>query len=109
MAKGLMLILTIIMLTASVSAQEKACPCEKPQVAKVLHGVRGPVGPAGPQGNPGIPGQVPQWYLYLGIAGVFFGLLGTGLAFGALVSRPNPQAVQPMNVFNNVPGPGGHP
>ena len=109
MTKALMVVLAIIMLTGSVSAQETPCACEVKQEAKVVRGARGPVGPAGPQGLPGKAAEVPEWYLWLSGAGLLFGLLGTGLAFGALVARPQPQAVQPVNVINNVPGPNGNP
>ncbi len=110
MAKVLVAVIVAVMLASAVSAQEKPNLCDPSQSVKVLKGARGPVGPAGPQGLPGAPAVVPEWYLWIGVAGVFFGLLGTGLAFGALVSRPYPPAVQPANVFNNVPaGPGGHP
>lgn len=107
MTKVLMVVFVTIMMTGLVSAQETLCPCDEKQEVKVVKGARGLAGPAGPQGLQGIPGQVPEWYLYLGITGVFFGLLGTGLALGALVARPTPPAVQPVNVIN-IPGPGGN-
>ncbi len=106
----LMTVVMIVMLTGWVSAQEVTAPCEPSHKAQVTRGARGPVGPAGPQGLPGTPAQIPSWYLAVGVAGMFFGLLGTGLAFGAMVARPYPpQATQPVNVFNNIPGPGGNP
>ncbi len=108
MTKALMVILAVIMLTGSVSAQETPCACDKKREVKILRGVRGLVGPAGPQGLPGVPAEIPTWYLWIGASGMFFGLLGTGLAFGALVARPHPQAGQPVNVINNIPGPNGN-
>lgn len=103
MLKYILATVFVVIMSGSIFAQEPAPNCTPVQAVKAVSGPRGPVGPVGPQGNPGLPGQVPEWYLYLGISGLLFGLLGTGFGFAALLRRELP-VVQPVNVIN-VPVP----